>query len=270
MRNWPFWVGCLAAAVIIIVYLLFFRGGPPEPVLDPVPAPDQPISPPAIEHPIEQAAEGSADAEPVLDPERPLPQLQQSDDQMKEILGRLFAEQNLGRFFLLEHIIERFVVMVDNLPRQSLPVTHRPLKKIPGSFEVEGPSDAMVIAPANYRRYAPVIGLLEKADVRQVVAVYVKLYPLFQQTYEKLGYPEGYFNDRLVEVIDHLLATPVVHDPVRVIRPKTLYLFADPALEAFSAGRKILIRTGPDNAERIKNLLRTYRQALTKTGPGNG
>ena len=38
--------------------------------------------------------------------------------------------------------------------------------------------------------------------------MYKQYYPLFQQAYVDLGYPEGYFNDRLVEVIDHLLATP--------------------------------------------------------------
>lgn len=264
MKNWPFWVGCLAAAGIII-YMLFFRGEPPEPVLDPVPVPELEGSPPKIDHPIEQAADDATSIEPVMDPSAPLPELRQSDAAVEEILSRMFSEQKLSDFFLLEHIIERFVVMVDNLPRQSLPTTHRPLKKIPGSFPVEGPPDAMVIDPANYQRYSPFIRLLEKANTRQVVAVYVRLYPLFQKAYEKLGYPEGYFNDRLIEVIDHLLATPVVHDPIRVLQPKTFYLYADPALEALSAGRKALIRTGPENAQRLKKILRTYRQALTET-----
>ena len=90
---------------------------------------------------------------------------------------------------------------------------------------------------------------------------------MFQQSYQTLGYPDGYFNDRLIEVIDHLLATPVVKDPIRLIQPKALYLFADPALEALSAGRKILIRTGPTNAERIKKILREYRTLLTTANP---
>ena len=41
-----------------------------------------------------------------------------------------------------------------------------------------------------------------------MAVVYERLYPLFQQAYEDLGYPGKYFNDRLVEVIDHLLQTP--------------------------------------------------------------
>lgn len=267
MKNWPFWIGCLAAVIIVIAYLQFFRAEQPEPVSVQQPAPVTQPEKPAIMHPIDQAAADEKSAEPVLDLEQSLPELQQSDEKMEDILSRLFADQNLDRFFLLEHIIERFVVMVDNLPRQDLPVTHRPLKKIPGRFEAKGPRDELVIDPANYKRYGPVIGLLEKADTQQVVAVYVKLYPLFQQSYQELGYPDGYFNDRLIEVIDHLLATPVVRDPIRLVQPKALYLFADPELEALSAGRKIVIRTGPANAERIKKILREYRNTLTSANP---
>ena len=267
MKSWPFWIGCLAAVIIIIAYLQFFRAEQPESVSVTQPVPVTLPEKPPIMHPIDQAATDEKSAEPILDLEQPLPELQQSDEKMEAILTKLFADQKLGRFFLLEHIIERFVVMVDNLPRQDLPVTHRPLKKIPGRFEADGPSDNLVIDPANYERYEPVIALLEKADTQQVVAVYVKLYPLFQQSYQTLGYPDGYFNDRLIEVIDHLLATPVVKDPIRLIQPKALYLFADPALEALSAGRKILIRTGPTNAERIKKILREYRTLLTTANP---
>jgi len=37
---------------------------------------------------------------------------------------------------------------------------------------------------------------------------------LFQQSYEDLGYPGQYFNDRLVEVIDDMLKTPDVQGPI--------------------------------------------------------
>ncbi|MCK4536575.1 MAG: DUF3014 domain-containing protein [Desulfuromonadales bacterium] len=263
MKNWPFWIGCLAAVIIIIVYLQFFRVEQPEPVSVPAPTPVAQPEKPEILHPIDKTATEDKAAEPIIDLAEPLPELQQSDEKMEDILSRLFAEQRLDRFFLLEHIIERFVVMVDNLPRQNLPVTHRPLKKIPGIFLATGDRENRKIAPANYKRYSPVITLLEKADSQQVVAVYVKLYPLFQEAYQGLGYPKAYFNDRLIEVIEHLLATPIVADPIRLMQPKALYHYADPELEALSAGRKILIRTGPENAERIKNILREYRKGLT-------
>lgn len=67
-------------------------------------------------------------------------------------------------------------------------------------------------------------------------------YPLFQQAYQDLGNPDGHFNDRLIEVIDHLLATPVADGPSCWARPKVMYEFADPRLQALSVGQKALLR----------------------------
>jgi hypothetical protein len=41
------------------------------------------------------------------------------------------------------------------------------------------------------------------------------------------------------------------------------YRFADPALEARSAGHKILMRVGPENAARLKTKLREIRAQVT-------
>ena len=67
-------------------------------------------------------------------------------------------------------------------------------------------------------------------------------------------------------MIDHLLATPVVKGPIRLVRPHVLYKYADSDLETLSAGRKVLIRIGPANAKRVKTKLREIRQILTGQG----
>jgi hypothetical protein len=107
--------------------------------------------------------------------------------------------------------------------------------------------------------------MLAALDTKQVVAVYKRLYPLFQEAYAGIGYPNAYFNDRLIEVIDHLLTTPPVSGPVYLAQPKALYLYADPTLEEFSAGRKILVRIGPQNATQIKAMFHEYRRELTRS-----
>ena len=68
--------------------------------------------------------------------------------------------------------------------------------------------DETVISPANAQRYQPYVDLLLEADTQGLVELYGRYYALFQEAYEAQGYPDGYFNDRLVEVIEHLLATP--------------------------------------------------------------
>ena len=124
----------------------------------------------------------------------------------------------------------------------------------------------MVIAPDNSARYAPVIAAVQAVDTKQLVAEYVRFYPLFQQAYRELGYPDGYFNDRLVVVIDHLMATPDVKAPIALVQPKVLYRYADLGLEALSSGQKTMIRVGPDNAAVLKAKLREVRSEITGTG----
>ena len=47
-------------------------------------------------------------------------------------------------------------------------------------------------------------------------------------------------------------------------RPWTRYEFADPALESLSAGRKMLLRTGPDNHRRLQAKLVDLRQRIAR------
>jgi hypothetical protein len=97
--------------------------------------------------------------------------------------------------------------------------------------------------------------------------VYVHFYPLFQSAYEQLGYQNAYFNDRLVFVLDHLLATPNPPDPILLAQPAVLYTYADPSLEKLSAGQKVLLRIGQDQRFRIIKILDSYHQRLKRLHP---
>jgi hypothetical protein len=108
------------------------------------------------------------------------------------------------------------------------------------------------------------VGLLSGADLVELADVYRRFYPLFQSAYVDLGYPDGYFNDRLVEVIDHLLETPEISDPVSLTRPHVLYEFADPELEGLSSGQKLLLRMGAEHRSRVKQALREFRDIATQ------
>ena len=86
-----------------------------------------------------------------------------------------------------------------------------------------------------------------KASTRKaLVSLYVRHYPLFQQSYRELGYPNGHFNDRLVEAIDLMLATPESPAALKVVQPKIFYEFADRDLEQLPAGQKLMLRIGRD------------------------
>lgn len=259
MRK-PFWwlIVIVVAGVVFSVIYYATQKKPPRYVPPPAeaPAPALPSSAePEIRHPIEQA------------PQQPLPTLKESDPAVKESLSDLWDNKTLEQVFNLNEFIRRVVATIDNLPRPKVALRLMPVKPVPGQFRTAGKGDNLAVSPDNAARYAPYMKLADAVDSAKLVGVYVRFYPLFQKAYEELGYPKAYFNDRLIEVIDHLLATPEMPAQAKLVQPKVFYQFADPELESRSAGQKILLRIGNDNAARIKTKLREIRTELTRRGP---
>lgn len=233
----------------------------PAPAAAPPAAPDAPAAtatPPPIQHPIDAAE--AADAA--------IPALAASDDAAWAALSTLAGGDAPLALLVRDHLIQRLVTMVDNLTQRRVTSRALALKQVPGELQVStDASGVSVIADANAQRYAPYVEAFTRADPATAVAAYRRFYPLFQQAYVELGYPQGYFNDRLVQVIDHLLQTPTPKTPLAVavdpVRGK--YCFVDPTLESLSIGQKALLRMGPTQAAAVKAQLRAVREALTRT-----
>ena len=249
-----------AGAAYYVYYLAQQRPLPPVAAPPPVaatqPMPQATVEPPRVEHPIEQAA---ATAPPVA-----LPALDESDAAAHEMLAALFGGGTFDALFRPQNIVRNVVATIDNLPRKSVAPRIVPINPVPGAFRVAGPDGAVIVGLDNAARYSPYVRAMEAMDSAKLVAIYVRLYPLFQQAYADLGYPSRYFNDRLFEVIDHLLATPDVSGPLALTQPKVLYEYANPALQDLSAGQKILLRMGGENEAKVKAKLRELKRALTR------
>jgi hypothetical protein len=173
----------------------------------------------------------------------------------------------LARWIDPETLVRRVVSTVDNLAGDTLPLDSRVVKPMPGAFAVTAAGDGFLMDAANSRRYEPFVRWLESVDTKRAVDVYVRHYRLFQGEYRGQGSPGRYFNDRAVAAIDHLLAAPEPIGPVRLVQPKVLYRYAEPSLEALSAGQKAMVRMGPENAARVKARLRALRAEIARQAP---
>lgn len=242
---------------------------PADPAPPPAPAAD---AAPAVQHPVDaNAPEGEA-----KEPAEPLPALADAGPRVNQMLERLLGRQNVLTFLQPDRFVSHAVATVDNLAREQAPVAVWPVNPTPQRFTtLRQGGNGEVIHPDNSRRYQPLVGLIESVDTAQAVKLYRSHYPLFQKAYEELGFPGRYFNDRLVQVIDHLIDTPVpekapavqlveVKGTVPSLRPWVRYEFADPQLQSQSAGRKILLRVGPDNQRRLQAKLADIRRQLVK------
>lgn len=196
---------------------------------------------------------------------------------LRQLLGR----EAVLSLLQTDRFAQRFVATVDNLGRSHAPSALWPVNPTPGRFQVLERDGQTTINPDNGLRYTPLVLLLENLPVRRTMAIYVQFYPQLQQAYQDLGFAQGYFNDRLVQVMDQLLATPPaaadtrlhlteVKGPIPSARPWVRYEFVDPQLEALTAGQKMMLRIGPVNQRRLKAKLVEFRQALVQLGAGAG
>jgi len=251
-----------AAAVVVagvIGLYLYAHRGVPQPVPAPAPAshgapqvaPPAAASAPLVEHPV------PGDSGPAG-----LPALDQSDTLFHDALTGLPGAEAVEKLLVPENIIRHIVVTVDNLARKRVAVEQRPVRATSGRFETLGSGDQLALDPQNYVRYRPFMEVVRAVDMRHLVQLYYHFYPLFQSAFDDLGYQDAYFNDRLIAIIDHLLATPEVTGPVMLVQPNVMYRYADPALEALSPGQKTLIRMGPANEALIKARLRELKTQL--------
>lgn len=282
-RVWP---GVLGVVVVLAIAALawWWSSQQEDQIVTTVPPS---ISAPAAPASETAPADANADAaDEAAEPEEPVVEFPVPEPEDAEpleptgiagALGDWLGARQADTFLQTGDFARRFVATVDNLGRSHAPPSIWPVNPAEGRFTVETRGEETVIAASNADRYTPLVTLAEAVDVSRAVDLYVRMYPLLQAAYEDLGFPKAHFNDRLIRVIDLLLASPEpeapipvqlteVKGPQRSLRPWVRYEFADPALEDLSAGQKIMVRVGADNQRRLKARLAALRQALVTRG----
>ena len=238
------------------LWTTFYKSAP-VPVVDtaPPPAPTAEPKEPAVQHPIQSG------------PAEPLPALAESDKAIAAGLATAIDNDAFAKMMVNQDFVRRFVITIDNLPRKTYSQRFSPVKPMPGQFGVDRNGDEIRISPKNLERYALAVRTLEAVNTERLVDLYVRYYPLFQEAYKEQGYPNAYFNDRLVESLDVMINTPASPGQLALSQPKVFYEYSDAALEGLPAGQKIMLRMGPENAARVKVKLKEIRNLIAKEGP---
>lgn len=233
---------------------------PPAPIVaaPPPPAPVIEAPPPPADYPV-----------PEPTPEAPaLPGLADSDAAFAAGLAALPGAAPLADWLISDQLIRRIVVTVDNLPGDRVALKLRPLKAVGGQFDADGgeTEGRWQIGVVNAARYGAAVTVLQAIDEQALVALYFRWYPRFQQAYRELGYPDRRFNNRVIEVLDHLIGTPEIAEPIALVKPRVYWEYADPALESASAGRRLLWRIGAGHRTTVKAKLIAIRGRIVAAG----
>lgn len=262
------------AVPFLVLIFLFAAGGlyfftqSPDPVHELPPAQIAPVFPdaqkqtdPPLENEQEIYTQPEQEPEPVTPP-LPLPELNESDIEVTGALVDIVGAGSLADYLVMDQVISRAVASIDSLTSRQVPAHINPVKPADDKFIADSEGENLVMSAENFSRYDGYITLLQSMDIEQLTVFYRRYSPLFQQAWEENG-GLGQFNQRLLEVIDNLLATPDVTGPVYLTKPEAVYIFEDPDLEAMTAGQKILVRMGSENAEIVKEKLTGIKAALT-------
>jgi hypothetical protein len=271
-------VGTLIVIALLALAAAFFgwRLYQQQKQLEPVPvaaAPNDGAAPAPAPAPQPESLEPKNPMDAIALPDAGLPTVADSDTRVMKALVDLFGSKNVAGFLQFDGIVRRFVATVAPRAREQAPASAWPVQPTKQRFITEGQGERQAIAANNAARYNAIVLFAESVDPGKAAKVYARLYPLFQQAYEELGYPGRYFNDRLIAVIDHLLQAPEPQGPVQVRlvevkgnvpsqRPWVRYEYVDPKLESMSSGQKIMVRMGPENERKMKASLRGFREQI--------
>jgi hypothetical protein len=188
--------------------------------------------------------------------------LDTSDESVKSSLMSVAASPMFTSLLVNERLIEKFVINVNNLANEQL--SPKDALVIPPSqpFVTYKQADRTWIDNASFQRYNNYVDALESVDTEDLLAVFDNYEDSIKDKFSEISRPGQNFNTALIDAIDTLLDTPQVPVPIEVYRDSVMFKFKDERLEKLSGPQKQLLRTGPENMRRIKDILQSVKQAL--------
>lgn len=209
--------------------------------------------------------ESSDDIEPMVIDEQaaPDPIVDESDGAVKRALIDIATSEQFASLLVNESLLQKFVVNVYNMANSEAAPKHSLIKPPQRPFQIYQQAEREWIDPASFQRYNTYVEVLESIETERLVSLLDTYRPIIEEKFAEIAPPNARFNDTLIDAIDELLDTPKTPVPIEVYSDSVMYKFKDPKLENLSAPQKQLLRTGPENMRRIKQVLRDIKDELS-------
>lgn len=261
-----FWMSSSTGPDTQVVDLPIPEIAQPEPEPEPVP---ESITPPTNPEPITEA-EPEIAVQTEAPPPEPLPSLDESDAFTLEKVSAFSNGEALVRLLVPDNMVLKFVRGVMALDEGIVVHDYRPVQSPEPDFKVQKIDEPLDIEigqryrldPANYTRYTPWVSALTQVDKASLAKFYGHALPLLEEAYEQHGIDRGSFHNVMLDVIDQLLAAPVLNDEVVLIQPKVYFQYQDPTLERAPEAHRLFFRMGPDHTQAVQASLRELKQQL--------
>ena len=263
----PFLKIVLVVAILAVAWVLWTTLQESEPVETPLETVEEVVVQPAELPPAEDiprpAAPAPVDTAEASEPaEPPLPPLEESDSLMREQLAAAGIGPELDQMEAEENLVQLGAALVDGFSRGVVQYKLLPVKRPTQPFGVEIKGQQLYMDPAGYARYDEYAEAIATLDTQALVGSFHRMRPLYEQAYAQLGMDPEAFDNAVIRMLDHVLQTPEIDEPIELTRKSVMYQYADPQLEQLSTVQKQLLRMGPQNLRRIKEQAAALRAGL--------
>lgn len=258
----------LILAVVVVGYLLWNAMGEtpvevePEPLVVEEVVVAEPVLPPAEDIPEPVAVVTETEAVAPEEPPPPLPPLEESDELVRDQLSAVGVGPMLSPQEEQEDLVQRSAALVDGFSRGVVLRKLLPVDPPKAAFSALEEDGKMYMNPAGYRRYDSYSEAIDSLDTSALVSSFDTLRPLYEEAYGQLGLDPNDFDNAVIRMLDRVLATPEIDEPIALTRESVMYKYADPQLEQLTPMQKQLMRMGPDNIRRIKEKAKALREGL--------
>ncbi len=212
--------------------------------------------------------------EPIENPVKVLPTLDESDSWLQSKLADLTWRKELLKLVIDEDMIRRFVVFTDNFAQGIIAYEHSPFtlpksKFSPNTEQVsyETKQNVWQWDDNSSKRFNLYVALLRSMDSESLVQWYFEIKPLIDEAYSELGYDDD-FTSTLQDAIVRVLDMELPKSSMVLTRPSVMYKFYDKELEALPASNKLLLRLGKENLLIIKSILLEINEKLAQKNNG--
>lgn len=201
------------------------------------------------ENPVETVA---APADPVVadipEPEPPEP--------VEKVVKTLQVDTALNEWLSVPGIVKRLAAATWRVSNGRSPTPVLGFIVVEGRFKVKEDGDKMIIDPATYERYDPIIDRIVAVDPTQAARTYRRLRPNFEAAFREISKPGEKFHNVAKKAVARVLSVEVPPGEIEVVGKGATFFYADESLESLDQADKHVIRLGPNNAKRVQDWLR--------------
>ena len=198
-----------------------------------------------------------------------LPRLDESDQFVRDRISMMSSKEGLKTWLSTDDLLRRSASYLDGLSRGVILGKIFPLSSPESNFATHRDGDIIWLNAGNYERYNATIQVLSSIDMKLVAQMFHFSRPLLESAFSELGYQPRQMDGIILTALDQVISTPVIIEPIQLTRDSVIYKFADPGLESLTPLQKQLIRSGPENTQRLQQQAILLKNSLLDPNGGD-